>query len=71
MFIQFELALNAGVSHSVDLYVPAHPKKKSVKVKITSAISTFNQLLIAATPPFRYKDWTRKAIFTFRLKSNH
>ena len=50
--MQFELALNAGPSHPVKLDVPAHPKDKSVRVRITSAINIFSHLLIASTPPF-------------------
>ena len=52
MFIQFVLALNAGFSHSVKLDVPAHPKEKSVTVKIARAIKIFNHILIAVPPPF-------------------
>ena len=56
MFIQLLLAVNAVFSHWVKLDVPAHPKEKSVRLKITSAISIFNHLLIAVTPPFKYKE---------------
>ncbi len=47
MFIQLLLALNAGPSHCVELGVPAHPKKKSAKVRIANAINIFSHLLIA------------------------
>jgi len=56
--MQFELALNAGPSHPVKLDVPAHPKEKRVRVRITSAINTFSHLLIASTPLFIYKRHT-------------
>ena len=59
--MQFELALNAGPSHPVKLDVPAHPKEKRVRVRITSAINTFSRLHIALTPPLIYKKHTRRS----------
>jgi len=59
--MQFELALNAGPSHPVKLDVPPHPRDKSVRVKITSAINIFSRLLIASTPPFIYKRHTHRS----------
>ena len=53
--MQFELALNAGPSHAVKFDVPAHPKEKSVKVKIANAINIFIHLLIAVTSPLKCK----------------
>jgi hypothetical protein len=40
----------------VKLDVPAHPKEKSVKVKIAGAINIFSHLLIAVSLPFEYED---------------
>ena len=70
--MQFELALNAGPSHPVNLDVPAHPKEKNVKAKIASAMNIFNHLLIASTPPFQYKnEGTRTTCTSPRSKFSH
>jgi len=70
-FIQLLLTPNAGPSHFVKVDVPAHPKEKSVKVKIASAINIFNHLLIGTTPD-RIRRLKDKTLYRLgRLKYNH
>ncbi len=64
MFIQLLLTLNAGPSQSVKVDVPAHPKEKSVKIKIANVINNFSHFLIAVPPP-------NKVYYRHHLNLNH